>query len=714
MPATTGGEVIKEFVVSIKYVVDDSSLAKSEDNITAGFKAFVGKTGDSSKILKGILDLSLLGFSTYAIGVGGALGGIAKAIDSTMKTFTGFYYTAQQLNSTFKVPIQDLMEIQLQSQLAGLGVNGLTDQLLAVSKALRDQPKDALLKQIIGNETDPEKALHDLAKWYNSLTKQQQYAERSLLSTLNIDPDIIRQLGQNLNQTAPYIEQYHKTLTGLNLGTQGGAKNAVDLQRQLDTLDAQMQATLADFTLKSFPTLIHLLGQLNDYISTHTTQINGLADQLPHAFDQLTHFIQSLVDFGNKTAALLNMLGYSSGALQPHDKTEAALAPGGVTAQINKIPAAIFGPWIKLFSDTFKSNLSDLDQNKQEFDKQAADRAKQDNAWIKTYIWDPMHTWLTGVTQSPNVEIAAADGIWPIFLNWLRGVGSYIPFVQLKPKSGSTQTALEDQVQTLAKALEQSLGISPATGPATPQEKDQLPANAGQKIGSKQEDLNIQKAVAFFESKGLTKDQSVGVVARLDAESNLNPNAVNPLSGAYGIAQWLGSRRSAATQTGGDLNKQLELIWHEMNSTENAALTAIKTSKTAPDAARAMEQYERAKDPAFTQYAASLTNFVTKQLHTAFGIIPEAKATEYKPASHLDKTNQHQAAPNLDPLHNLGKHIINGLAPISGMGNTHYAFSPHTEVHVHGVNGPEIGSKVAKAVGRTNSTLYRNFYSQVT
>lgn len=52
-----------------------------------------------------------------------------------------------------------------------------------------------------------------------------------------------------------------------------------------------------------------------------------------------------------------------------------------------------------------------------------------------------------------------------------------------------------------------------------------------------------EQAYNFFIGKGLSPMISSAIVGNLMHESGLNPKAVNPDSGAYGIAQWLGSRR---------------------------------------------------------------------------------------------------------------------------------------------------------------------------
>ena len=114
------------------------------------------------------------------------------------------------------------------------------------------------------------------------------------------------------------------------------------------------------------------------------------------------------------------------------------------------------------------------------------------------------------------------------------------------------------------------------------------------------------QAVDFFVDKGLTRDQAIGIVSRLHAESGLDANNTNSI-GATGIAQWY-DRRPAMEASGakGDFQKQLDYIWHEFQTSEAPAFEKIRNAKTAADAARAMEDYERAGNPAFTESAAAL------------------------------------------------------------------------------------------------------------
>lgn len=109
-----------------------------------------------------------------------------------------------------------------------------------------------------------------------------------------------------------------------------------------------------------------------------------------------------------------------------------------------------------------------------------------------------------------------------------------------------------------------------------------------------------QDYVDYFVSKGYSRELAAGIVGSLQQESNLSPTAINPSSKAYGIAQWLGSRKAELKQYvaehGGvaDKKTQLDFIIYELNNKEKAANKALKKAKTASEAAVIWsEKFER-------------------------------------------------------------------------------------------------------------------------
>jgi len=96
----------------------------------------------------------------------------------------------------------------------------------------------------------------------------------------------------------------------------------------------------------------------------------------------------------------------------------------------------------------------------------------------------------------------------------------------------------------------------------------------------------VEQAYNFYVSKGLTPAQSAGIVGNLMLESGgnvtLNPDITNGI-GAYGIAQWLGGRKTAleayAASQGkprSDLGIQLEFLWSELQAGNQISVTTKK------------------------------------------------------------------------------------------------------------------------------------------
>ena len=112
-----------------------------------------------------------------------------------------------------------------------------------------------------------------------------------------------------------------------------------------------------------------------------------------------------------------------------------------------------------------------------------------------------------------------------------------------------------------------------------------------------------QQAVAFFIQQGWTLEQSVGIVANLEAESGLRHDAVGDSGLAYGIAQWHPPRQSHFAGLMGkhirqsSFEEQLAFVHAELQSTEKAAGTALAACTTAADAGACVSKlYERPAD----------------------------------------------------------------------------------------------------------------------
>lgn len=110
-----------------------------------------------------------------------------------------------------------------------------------------------------------------------------------------------------------------------------------------------------------------------------------------------------------------------------------------------------------------------------------------------------------------------------------------------------------------------------------------------------------RQAVGYFVNKGLTKEQAAGLVGNLMRESNMISNATNPNSGAYGLGQWLGNRKTRLFRRYGyhpTFEQQLDYIWDELNTSHRRGLQMLRASKTVNDAAKnAFGYYEFSAGP---------------------------------------------------------------------------------------------------------------------
>ena len=95
---------------------------------------------------------------------------------------------------------------------------------------------------------------------------------------------------------------------------------------------------------------------------------------------------------------------------------------------------------------------------------------------------------------------------------------------------------------------------------------------------------------------GLSPFGAAGLVSRwANVESSANgPTAVNPSSGAFGIAQWLGSRLSPI-RGNTNFDAQLAYVIGELNGSESRAGNVLRNALSPDDGARGASMYERAE-----------------------------------------------------------------------------------------------------------------------
>lgn len=89
----------------------------------------------------------------------------------------------------------------------------------------------------------------------------------------------------------------------------------------------------------------------------------------------------------------------------------------------------------------------------------------------------------------------------------------------------------------------------------------------------------------YLVDKGLNAAMAVGFLANIYHESGYDTSAVNSDSGASGICQWLGGRKSAMIKQAGsnwrtNLTGQLDYLWSELTGSESNTLNSLKSNVT--------------------------------------------------------------------------------------------------------------------------------------
>lgn len=90
----------------------------------------------------------------------------------------------------------------------------------------------------------------------------------------------------------------------------------------------------------------------------------------------------------------------------------------------------------------------------------------------------------------------------------------------------------------------------------------------------------------YLRGKGLNDKAIAGVMGNIQLESNFSPTAKNSSSGAYGLFQWLGSRKKglenyakSVGKSAGNIYVQLDYFWKEINSSEKKSLEVLTSSE---------------------------------------------------------------------------------------------------------------------------------------
>lgn len=138
----------------------------------------------------------------------------------------------------------------------------------------------------------------------------------------------------------------------------------------------------------------------------------------------------------------------------------------------------------------------------------------------------------------------------------------------------------------------------------SPNARNVINVVGNRKITAEQIKDRTRKAMKYFIGKGFTVLQSAALVGGFIQESNLNPAALNSIE-AFGIAQWVGSRRETLLKKYPEMKnientdemfyKQLDYVMYEFKTDglENSVYNALKNASELKNSNMAAARFER-------------------------------------------------------------------------------------------------------------------------
>lgn len=187
------------------------------------------------------------------------------------------------------------------------------------------------------------------------------------------------------------------------------------------------------------------------------------------------------------------------------------------------------------------------------------------------------------------VLVRVADGLEKI-LSILPGGGD----AKTRPSSEGRKVLWEDKVFGGLFTIYADKAPKPG-GQNLAQSRGQAPVgalNSGNEAQIKQ----------FLTNKGVGSARTLGIMGALFAESKMDPKAINPTSGAFGINQWLGSRKAELGRRYGvdkngnptaNLQQQLEFLWWELNGGDHGGKAVLRQNTAAGTARTMIEKFLR-------------------------------------------------------------------------------------------------------------------------
>jgi Phage tail lysozyme len=313
--------------------------------------------------------------------------------------------------------------------------------------------------------------------------------------------------------------------------------------------------------------------------------------------------------------------------------------------------------------------------------------------WVQSFKEGWSKAWQgeqEGIKAANEGEARFTDKLW----NWGKGAVS---------STVSAFTGANAAVSESRAAREAAIDAAAATrGAAAPfAGNDNLPPPRSTSGGSRE---HARHAVDYFQSRGWTHEQSVGIAANLAHESSWVHNVPGDSGQAYGLAQWHPDRQANFRKTmGKDIRQssheeQLAFVDWELKNTEKRAGDRLRQATNAQQAGQIVSRYyER---PGRSDYEESVRGQSAAQLHSELARAAPAPRPDVASLGMAAPSSLAQRAGALGPLAMAPPASLAQGAPVEVTGGA--PVSGSVDVTITHKNPPPGATVTAAGMGDVN------------
>ncbi len=311
-----GSEILQEYLVSLGFRTDASSLHRFSENITSIRKSVTM--------------------------VGTAIGGTIVALEASSAAFAYSMrktYFASQLAGT---SVKNLEAMEFAGKQFGISADSMGSALHNLAAHLRDPGMMALATSLTGiNEAgrDTADVLKDLVRATSSMP---EFIGRDFMAQFGVDPDTYHLMLQNINGISAAQGKMLDQFKEMGVDPDKAAKAALSYASTLDILQSKFHILTQALEIRFLPYFNALTGLLNNSIEFWTRWANGIGS-VGTALDGLTA--------GKAWGFLKDLWGevaHPMTSSAPAATTAKPAARSGVRSVRNNNPGnVVYGPWAR-------------------------------------------------------------------------------------------------------------------------------------------------------------------------------------------------------------------------------------------------------------------------------------------------------------------------------------------------------------------------------